>query len=353
VTFRKKTLEEKPNMNVKQIGILAVLAVAAVGAAGYTLRTGAQGFASDRRGQPVFPGLVQRANDVASLTVRDAERSYTIEKRADGFYDKDSGYPAKADAFRDVVSGAALLSYEETKTADASRYADLGLADPGAAPESVGRQVAMRDAKGDVLASLMVGNRDTTVGGAAGGSYIRLADQKQTWLVRGEVRVPVPQAAWFEINLVNIGRDALAEMRLTGGGLDEIDAVSEKKGDDLKIANAPEGRETDGGKTMRLSFMVDPISFQDVRKAKGEPAADARRLVVTSRNGYRVTYTSIGDVAEGWVRFAVDQTEDAGKTEADELRKKIDGFDFKLAQHEIDMLKWGLMDVTSEVKPKS
>jgi hypothetical protein len=340
-------------MNVKQIGILTVLAALAVGAAGYTLRTGSQGFATDKRGQPVFPGLVQRANDVASVTIRDAERSYTIEKRDDGFYDKDSNYPAKADAFRDVVSGAALLAFEETKTADPTRYADLGLADPGAAPDSVGRQVTLRDAKSDVLASLVVGNRDTTVGGAAGGSYIRLGDQKQTWLVRGEVRAPVPQAAWFEINLVNIGRDALAGLRISGGGLDEIIAVSEKKGDDLKVANAPEGRETDSGKAMRLSFMVDPISFQDVRKPKGEPMPDARRMVVTSRNGYRVTYTSIGDVADGWVRFAVDATEDAGKAEADELRKKVAGFEFKLAQHEIDMLKWGLMDVTTEVKPKS
>ena len=340
-------------MNVKQIGILVIAAAVSVGAAGYTLRTGQQGFASDKRGQVVFPGLVQHANDVASLSIRDADRSYTIEKRADGFYDKDSGYPAKADAFRDVVSGAALLTYEETKTADPTRYADLGLADPGAAPDTVGREVTIRDAKNDVLASLTVGNRDTTVGGAAGGSYIRLPNQKQTWLVRGEVRVPVPQAAWFEINLVNIGRDALAGLHLSGGGLDEIIAVSEKKGDDLKIANPPEGRETDGGKVMRLSFMVDPISFQDVRKSTGEPKPDARRMVVTSRNGYRITYTSIGELADGWVRFTVDATEDAGKAEADELRKKMTGYDFKLAQHEIDMLKWGLMDVTAEPKAKS
>jgi len=340
-------------MNVRQIGILGLLTAVSLVAVAVTLRTGSQGFASDKRGQLVFPGLVQRANDVASLTIRDAERIYTIEKRADGFYEKDSGYPAKADAFRDVVSGAALLAFEETKTADPARFADLGLADPGAAPDAIGRQLTLRDAKGDVLGQVMAGNRDTTVGGAAGGSYIRLGDQKQTWLVRGEVRVPVPQAAWFEINLVNIGRDALAGLHISGGGLDEIIAVSEKKGDDLKIANAAEGRETDSGKTMRLSFMVDPISFQDVRKPQGEPMPDARRMVVTSRNGYRVTYTSIGDVSEGWVRFAVDATEDAGKSEADELRKKVEGFEFKLAQHEIDMLKWGLMDVTADVKGKS
>lgn len=340
-------------MNMKQIGVLAILAVASVGGAAWSLGSGPQGFSTDKRGQRVFPGLVEKANDVASIAIRDPERAYTVERRNDGFYEKDSGYPVKPEAYRDLVAGASMLAFEETKTADPARYGDLGLADPGAAPETVGREVTMRDAGGHVLAQFTAGNRDATVGGAAGGSYIRLPGEKQTWLVRGEARVPVPQAAWYEINLVNIGRDALEGMHLSGGGLDEIIAVSEKKGDDLKIANAPEGRETDSGKTMRLSFMVDPISFQDVRKAKDEPQPDARRLVVTSREGYRVTYTVIGKLDDGWVRFAVDATDEAGKAKADDFRKKTEGFDFKLAQHEIDMLKWGLKDVTSEPKPKS
>lgn len=337
-------------MNVKQIGALVVVTAVAVGGAAWSLRAGPQGFATDRRGEIVFPALVQRANDVASISVRDYERSFTIERRADGFYNKESGYPVKADAYRDLVAGVATLAFEETKTADPARYGDLGLAEPGAAPETVGRDVTLRDEKSNVLAHLTVGNRDTTVGGARGGAYIRLPDQKQAWLVRGEVRVPMPQTAWFEINLVNIGRDALESLQISGGGLDEIVARSEKKGDDLALVNVPEGRQADSGKIMRLSFMVDPISFQDVRKPAGEAAPDARKMVVTSRNGVRITYTSIGDLKDGWVRFATEATSDAGKAEADDFRKKTDGFDFKLAQHEIDMLGWGLKDVTQEPK---
>ncbi len=340
-------------MNTKELGVLAVLTLAAIGATAASLRSGPQGFASDKRGQPVFQGLVQRVNEVASVTIRDYEKSFTIERREDGFVNRESNYPVKADAFRDLVVGAAMLTYEETKTADPSRFGDLGLAEPGAAPETVGRDVTLRDAKSNVLASVTVGNRDTTVGGAQGGTYIRLADQKQTWLARGEVRVPMPHTAWFEINLINIGRDALAGITVQGGGRDEIRTVAEKKGDDIKLANAPEGRESDSGKLMRLSFMVDPISFQDVRKAIDAQKPDARQMIVTSRNGLRITYTSIGALADGWVRFAVEATAEEGNAEAEDFRKKTEGWDFKLAAHEVDMLGWGLMDVSAEAKPKS
>ena len=337
-------------MNMKQIGILSALAAASVGAAFVTVGSGPQGFASDKRGQIVFPGLVQKANDVTSIAIRDFERSFTVERRDDGFYNKESGYPVKPDAFRDLVGSASFLTFEETKTADPARMADLGLAEPGAAPEAVGREMSFRDAKGNVLAALTVGNADATVGGARGGTFIKLPDQKQAWLVRGQMRVPVPHAAWYEINFINIQRDGLAGITIKGGGLDEIVTKAEKKGDDIKLMNAPEGREGDGSKLMRLGFMVDPISFQDVRKAEGAPKADARQMIVTSWKGYTITYTAIGDVADGWVRFSTQLTSDLGKEEAEDFRRKTEGFDFKLAQHEIDMLRWSMKDVSQEPK---
>jgi hypothetical protein len=337
-------------MNVKQTGILAVLALAAMGATAFSMRAGTQGFATDRRGETIFPNIVSRLNDVASISIRDHEKTFTVEKRADGFVDKDSGYPIKGDQFRDLAVGIAMLAYEETKTATPARYRDLGLAEPGGAPDTVGRQVTLRDGRGAVMANVIVGNRDATVGGARGGLYLRLPDQTQTWVARGDLRVPAPHAAWFEINITNIGRDALADIKISGGGLEEIAASAEKKGDDLKLLNAPEDKAPDSSKIMRLSFMVDPISFQDVRKHEGTPAADGRRMVVTSRNGVRISYATIGKLADGWVRFTVEAISDEGRDEAATLKSKMEGYDFKLATNETEMLGWELKDVTTEPK---
>ena len=337
-------------MNPRQTGVLAFLALAAMGATAISMQSGIQGFATDRRGEQVFPNILNRLNDVASITIRDYEKSFSVERRADSFVEKESNYPVKADLFRDLAVGIAMLAYEETKTATPARHGDLGLAEPGASPDAVGRQVTLRDGRGAIMANIIVGNRDATVGGARGGLYMRMPDQPQTWVARGDLRVPAPHAAWFEINLANIGRDALAEIRLSGGGLDEIVAAAQNKADDLKLVNAPEDRTPDSSKIMRLSFMVDPISFQDVRRQEGVPASDARTVVVTSRTGLRISYVVIGKLADGWVRFKIDTLSDEGRDEAANLRSKMEGYDFKLGANEIEMLGWQLKDVTTEPK---
>ncbi|HEY8580371.1 MAG TPA: DUF4340 domain-containing protein [Beijerinckiaceae bacterium] len=335
-------------MNVKQVVILGCVAVAAVAATAFTLRVAPTSISADRRGERVFPALLANVNEVASVTIRDNERAFTVKRRDGGFFDKDSRYPAKAEAFRDLVSGATTLSFEEAKTQDPSRYGDLGLADPGQGDKS-GREVTIRNAKGDTLAHFIVGNRDTTVGGARGGVYLRFPGQPQTWLARGEARTPVPHTAWFEINLVNLGKDALARLELRGGGLDDLTMAAPSKGADIALEGAPEGRAPDTGKVMRLSFMVDPISFQDVRRPTKEPAPDARRLIATTHSGLRVTIAAV-DLAEGWTRISAEATTDEAKAQLAELAPKIDGFEFKLSKNDADMLSWGMKDVTSEPK---
>lgn len=336
-------------MNTKQVVILGFAAALAVAATAVTLRVSPQTIAADRRGERVFPALLANINDVASVSVRDNERTFTVERRDNGFFDRDSRYPAKAEAFRDLVTGAATLAFEEAKTADPARHADLGLAEPGQGDKS-GREITIRNAKGDTVAAFIVGNRDTTVGGARGGVYLRMPQQPQTWLARGEVRVPAPHTAWFEINLINVGKDALARLELRDGGRDALTMVAPTKGADIALEGAPEGRAPDTGKVMRLSFMVDPVSFQDVRKPTKEPAPDARKLIVTGHNGLRITMTSVGDVAEGWVRIATEATTEESKAQAAELAPKIDGFEFKLSKNDSDMLAWGMADVTTEPK---
>lgn len=341
-------------MNAKQLAVLAVAAVVAVGATAVTLRTSPQNIATDRRGERVFPDLLARANDVVTISIRDDDRTFTVERRGDGFFDKDSGYPARPESFRDLVAGASSLTFEESKTSDPARYADLGLGEPGKGlGDKAGREVVMRDAKGTALASVFVGNRDTTVGGARGGTYIRMPGQQTSYLARGEMRVPVPHAAWFEINLINFTRDMLAKLEMKGAGQDDYVMVSEPKGSELKLQTEVEGRAPDSGKVLRLSFMVDPISFQDVRAPKAEPKPDARQYIATSHDGLRVTVTSVGEQKDGWVRMQVDTIPDAteeAKKKAAELAPKMHGFEFKLSQNDIDQMAWTLKDVTAEPK---
>jgi hypothetical protein len=334
-------------MNAKHLTTLAVLAAISVGVAAWVLQTSAPTVASDRRGETVVPSLVDKANDITGLSIRDGAGTLTIERRDNRFVAADSGYPIKTDAVRDIVASSAELSFQEARTKDPARYGDLGLADPGA--KDAGKEVTLRTAGGE-LASFVVGNRDTTVGGPTGGVFIRLKGQPQTFLARGDVRLPAVRSDWFVGFDLDVKRNEIKKVELTGGGRDTLTAsANADKPGELVLADVPEQRSPDSFKVSRLATLVESFAFQDVRKAT-KPAEDARRMVVDAGDGLRLTFTALGDVTEGWVQIAAEATSDAAKDKAKLIASKVDGYDFRLPSNQAELLSWTVADVTDEKK---
>jgi Domain of unknown function (DUF4340) len=334
-------------MNTKHLSTLAVLAAISIVTTAWVLRTGAPTVASDRRGETVVPSLVAKANDITGLSIRDGTGTLAIERRDNRFVAADSGYPIKTDAVRDIVASSAELIFEESRTADPARYGDLGLADPGA--KEAGKEISFRTAGGE-LASFVVGNRDATVGGPAGGIFIRAKGQPQTFLARGDVRLPAARSDWFVGVDLDVKRNEIKEVEITGGGRDGVTAsVNPDKPGDLVLANVPEKRSPDTFKVSRLATLVESFTFQDVRKAT-KPAEDARRMVVDAGEGLRLVFTTLGDLTEGWVQIAAEATSDAAKDKAKLIASKVDGYDFRLPSNQAEILGWTITDITDEQK---
>ncbi len=334
-------------MNAKHLNTLAVLAAISVVAAAWVLRSSATTVASDRRGENVIPSLAAKANDITGLSIRDGDSTLTVERRDNRFVAGDSGYPIKTDAVRDVVASSAELAFEESRTADPARYGDLGLADPGA--KDAGKEVTFRTAGGE-LASLVVGNRDTTVGGPTGGVFIRLKGQPQTFLARGNVRLPSSRSDWFVSFDLDVKRSEIKKVELTGGGRDGVTAsANPDKAGELVLANIPEKRSPDSFKVSRLATLTESFTFQDVRKAT-KPADDPRRMVVDAGEGLRLVFTALGDGADGWVQIAAEATGDAAKDKSKLIASKVDGYDFRLPSNQAEILGWTITDLTDEQK---
>src|SRR5215467_5394662 len=300
-------------MNPKHLTPLAALAAVSIGATGWALHTSVPTVALDRRGETVVPSLVAKANDITGLTLRDSAGTLAIERRDNRFVAADSGYPIKTDAVRDVVATSAGLSFQEARTSDPARYGDLGLADPGV--KDAGKEITFRTAGGD-LASFVVGTSDATVGGPTGGVFIRLKGQPQTFLARGDVRLPVVRSDWFVSFDLDVKRNEIKKVELAGGGRDGVTAsANADKPGELVLADVPEKRNADTFKVSRLATLVESFTFQDVRKAT-KPADDARRMVVDAGEGLRLVLTTVGDITECWVHIAAEATRDAAKDKA-------------------------------------
>lgn len=334
-------------MNSRYVTMLAALAAISIAVTAWVLHASAPTVSSDRRGESVVPSLAAKANDITGLSIRDGTGTLAIERRANRFVASDSGYPVKTDAVRDLVASSAGLTFQEARTRDPARYGDLGLAEPG--DKDGGKEITFRTAGGE-LASFVVGNRDLTVGGPAGGAFIRLKGEPQTFLVRGDVRLLSGVSDWLAAFDLDIKRNEIRKVELTGGGREAVTASSDPDNPgDLVLAGVPEKRSPDSFKVSRLSSLIESFTFQDVRKAT-KPAEDARRIMVEARNGMRLIFTSVGDPTKGWVQIAAEATNDATKDKAKLIASEVDGYDFRLPSSQAEILGWTIMDLTDEKK---
>jgi len=332
-------------MTARGLWLLAALAVVSLAAAAAVLRGGPTTIASDRRGERVLPGLAAKVNDITGVTVRQHSDTLAMERRDGGFVVADSGWPVKPDAVREAIAGAVALVFEEARTADPARYTDLGVADPGASGGA--RQLVLR-AGNTELADIFVGIRDSGVGSASGGVYVRLKGQPQTWLARGDVKLPARKADWFVPVDLGVKRDDIRKLTLTGGGKDAVTASAAKPGE-LVLENVPEGRAADTGKLTRLATLVESFNFDDVRK-RTQAAADARHLTVDVGETLRITVTPVGEPVDGWVQVSAEPIGDAKREQAQALAAKLDGYDFRLPSGTADVLGWTVTDLTNEQK---
>jgi len=335
-------------MNARHLTTLAALAVISVAATAWVLRSSAPTVSSDRRGETVIPMLMAKANDISGLSIRDGADTFVIERRDNRFVASDSGYPVKTDAVRDVVASSAGLTFQEARTSDPARYGDLGLADPGA--KDAGKEITFRTAGGEP-ASFIVGNSDTTVGGPTGGVFIRLKGQPQAFLVRGSVQLPTGgRSGWFVPFKFDVKRSEIKKVELVGGGRDSVTLVpnAERPGQ-FVLTDVPEKRSPDDLKASLLPSFVDSFAFQDVRKAT-KPAADARRLVVDAGEGLQIVFTSLGDLAEGWVHITAEGTTDAAKDKAKLITSGVEDYDFRLHSNEAERLGWTMSNLSIEQK---
>ena len=333
-------------MRTLQVTVLAVLAGASIVATAAVMRTGVASVASDRRGQQVLPGLAAKAGDITGLVISQDKEPLTIARHDAAFVAADSNYPVKTDAVRDLFASAVALTFEEARTSDPSRYADLGLADPGSA-QSAGKEIVFRSSAGE-LADLIVGNRDNTVGGPVGGEFVRLKGTPQTYLVRGNVKLPGSRAEWFADLDLGVRPAAVKTIELSGGGRDGVTVTgAEGKPGELALQDVPEKRVPDSFKVSRLASLIENFAFQDVRK-RGKAADDPRRMVVDLNDGLRLVVTGVGEPSEGWVQLSTEATNDASKAKADALAAKVEAYDFRLPIDRTELLGSTVADLTNE-----
>ncbi len=310
-------------------------------------------------GEKVFPGLLKRVNDIASISIEHAGGTVTLENGAKGWTMKDrQGYPARAVKIKRSVLGLAQLQLHEAKTRRKEKYAKLELRDIGAPVTNKGtdkgvksKRVKLFDAAGTVVADLIVGKRrDTLAGTTGGGLYVRKPGDQQTWLAAGDANFSGTLENWLERKIVDIkgARVQTVVIRHPDGETVKVSKAAEKT-KDFTLDTLPEG------KKVIIQFDLNAIGkaladlqLDDVKKDTGGFDGDtATATEVLTFDGLFVQVRIIKRDGANWIRL------EATGDKANGITARTKGWVYKISDYAASTLTKRTKDLVEDVKSGS
>jgi len=346
-------------MTPKSVMVLGLATVAAVGAAAYSLSSSPTAISTAVSGA-VFPGLIDKVNDVTKVLIDHRDKTLTISRGKDGWSMAEAdGYAVAPKNAEKVVVQLADLNFYEMKTKKPELYDRLHVEDPKG-EESEGRRIRLFDAEGKVLADLVAGRkRYNLVGARKEGVYIRKPENPQTWLAAGELNVEVRPGEWLVEGIVDIGEKEIARavVRHPDGEVVEV-SKPDPEARNFTLAGIPEGKQlkydTDPN---NLAAVPDQLNLEDARKAGAIAFPDGETIQATfeTRDGLSLTIDAVSKDDSTWARLKAGTMADAkpeARKRADEINKRVEGWVYKLPGFKATRLTRRVADMLKD-KPAS
>lgn len=341
----------------------AGLTAAVVVAAGVAVSTQPELTALTAGTDPAFPKLTENVNDVAKIEIKNAKFEFSMTLAGENWgMDQKDGYRVEFEKVKSAIVNLSNFKLIEKKTADASRYERLELNNP-ADDGAKSRKIVLKDAKGTVLADVVIGKLNPNLFGTGGaGTYILRGGEKASWLARGQVELGEEPNNWMARQIVNYGQEKVRRVVVANPeGAEIILAKNAVKDANFRIENLPQGR------AIKNKDEADPLGgvmwrmmFDDVQKAeKQEWPANPWVAHYTVWDGYtvRIETAKFGD--DFWGRFsaAIDDTvtdvkkKAAAQKKVTEINERTKGWTYMLTAGDSEKLTSKMEDYLA--KPKS
>jgi len=308
---------------------------------------------------PLYPGLLERANDIAAIRLRSARHETQLERRDSGWAVANrGGYPALTENVRRLVVNVAELRVIEAKTRRPELYYRLHVQDVGA-EDARSVELTMADETGERLVGLLLGKeRSGSIPREREALYVRKLGAEQSLLVAGSLAATARAADWMETTVADIDSDRIQAItiRHAGGGRLRI----ERRGDagrQFEIKDLPQGREPKSTALLvSLASAMNGLRFDDVAAVRDLelPAAPDVTAVYETGDGLRARVALHRLDERTWARLGFElapslrQDEDtaAGKAEgaaavreeARRLNAQSAGWAYVLPQFKLNLM---------------
>lgn len=253
-------------MNIKTLTILGIITVALIGMA--ILMSQQKETVLPQTGQPVFPGLMSKINEVSELVVNVQSETMTIVRDGESWKVKEKdNYPANMGKIREVLIGLGELKILEAKTKKPELYEKLGLENVEA-EGSISTGVTLKDSAGTTLAEVIIGKQRPSKGNPNQDEvYVRKVGDPETWLAIGKLSIEKNLSGWLDKDFLEVEPKRVRRVRITHP--DNTTLVLEKENpDDLdfKVTNLLEGEEIQSQFSVNhIVSTVTSLSLDDVQ----------------------------------------------------------------------------------------
>jgi hypothetical protein len=297
-------------MKLTTFAALAAVTVAVAGGAYWAAQQRDAHIADPWQRQALYPGLLERLNDVTSLRIAtQADGPLTMTKSGDAWtLAEANGYAVDFAKIRQTLVELSSMETLEPKTQKPENYAALRVEDVDVPAGKTSGSTRVTAKAGDaVLADMLVGlTRPADVGA---GVFVRKAGENQVWLATGSYQ-PNPKALqWLDRNVVNVDSRRIAEVVVSHPDGDTYKVAKPEMGsEDMAYASpVPDGQSPKPVHEMNnMASVTDFLIFEEVVPAS-QIKWDAPQVVSTYRtyDGVLVTITAMkADDNKTWVQVA-------------------------------------------------
>lgn len=285
---------------------LCVVTVIAVALAIFSMSGRPQLEAGDALGERVFPNLVKDAEALKTVSIRHGGETLSFDWDGKMWRARERGnYPADPEKLTALIVNLARMTKVEGKTKLPDRYARLEVEDP-ANKEAKSRQVALIDVNGKEIASLIVGKRQTALGNTEGGTYVRLANDPQVWLVTGEITAEAAAGDWLRKDIIDVKEPAIARITVTHPNGEKIIVSRASGGDNFSIENLPKGAQPASFYTAdEYGRLLTSMMLEDVAPAASKvfPKEKTISAVVEGGDGFQIAMEAAEIDGQTWIKI--------------------------------------------------
>jgi len=248
-------------------------------------------------GQPLFPDLMTKINDVSEMLVKTQKDTTTLIQGESSWGVKEKeGYRADFEKIKQSLIGLAELRIVEPKTKNKDLYQKLGLQDPGE-KDSHSKLVALKTKDGTSIAELIIGNQRPGKGNPdASEFYVRKSGDPQSWLVKGRLRLETGSGEWLDKQILDIQDHRIRRVHVTHPDGTTLTVRKSKPDDsDFFIVGMPKGTKVKSHFTVNnVAMTLGHLTLEDVKKGEAIDFTKnpGLRAVLETFDGLRVLLTT-------------------------------------------------------------